>query len=306
MSLRTFRERCLQVGAYEFVGLAVAAPLYGVFFDGGAGEGAFLIIVLFLPEVLWSMAHNWAFDHAEWRACRRVASRRPHRWRILHAMTHEAGSTVVTLPVIMLVTGQGVWGALVIDLWLGAFYAVYAYLFHLGYDRLRPVPAPEVVTVVRGRAVHLSGPVGAAGSARDQRGAGAAIQQLPHDFGQRGRQGDPRLEVKPADKTRVGAGEPADAGIGRIGRTGEVGIIDRDKVGGQEIAERVEQDARLVLGRGPAERALRRGAHPLDLDRDEKVVLQLDRALHGGARVIGRAEVEGQRVGGHRRGAERK
>jgi uncharacterized membrane protein len=52
---------------------------------------------------------------------------------------------VVTWPVIVAMTGLS-WGeALLAELGLTLAYAGYAYLYHLGYDRLRPVraaPAP--------------------------------------------------------------------------------------------------------------------------------------------------------------------
>jgi uncharacterized membrane protein len=158
MSLRSVRERWLQICAYEFVGLAVAAPLYGVVFGGGATEGAVVIIALFLPELLWSVMHNATFDWVEWRYARRVASSRPHRWRVIHAVSHEVTSTVISLPVIMLVTDHGIMGALVVDLWLGVFYAVYAYLFHIVFDWLRPVPPLVVETVLRQEQPQGGGP----------------------------------------------------------------------------------------------------------------------------------------------------
>jgi len=141
MSLRSVRERALQVSCYEIAGVAVAAPLYGMIFGGGPAEGVLLIIALFIPELLWSMMHNALFDRVEWQLTGRVASDRSHRWRIIHAVSHETTSVVVSLPVIMLLTDHGVIVALLIDLWLTVFYTVYAYLFHLAYDRLRPVTA---------------------------------------------------------------------------------------------------------------------------------------------------------------------
>lgn len=47
----------------------------------------------------------------------------------------------VTLPVLVVLGGHGLAKALMLNLGLTALYAVYAYGFHLGYDRLRPVQA---------------------------------------------------------------------------------------------------------------------------------------------------------------------
>jgi Chlorhexidine efflux transporter len=46
----------------------------------------------------------------------------------------------------MAMGGHGFWRALAIDIGLTLFYAVYAYGFHLVYDRLRPVSrAPAAI-----------------------------------------------------------------------------------------------------------------------------------------------------------------
>jgi uncharacterized membrane protein len=296
MSLRSLRERWLQVGAYELVGLAVVAPLYGVFFDGGASEGAVLIIALFLPEVGWSVVHNWLFDRAEWRFFHRVASDRPHCWRIIHAASHEVTAAIVTLPVIMVVTGHGLSQALIIDIWLGLCYGIYAYLFHIVYDRLRPVPAPVVLTVLQGEAAHLARAPGR-GSPADKRGAGAAEQQFGHNALQRRREDKAGLVIDPGFQPFAGMREPPYPRIGRIGWPGEVGIVDRGDLLRQQIPQRIEQDVGFGAGRRPAERSLRSGTRALDFDRDEMGALQLDGAQHRGAGIAGGMQVEGQRMG---------
>lgn len=139
MALRSFRERALQACAYECGGLLVAAPLYAVLFDASATESVVLTLALSVAVTLWAPLHNWAFDAVEWRRARRVASDRPHRWRVAHALSLEASSTLVTVPLVMVVGGHGFWTALVVDLGFTAVYVAYSYLFHLAYDRLRPV-----------------------------------------------------------------------------------------------------------------------------------------------------------------------
>jgi uncharacterized membrane protein len=57
----------------------------------------------------------------------------------VHAVLHEATAIVVTCPVIFAMTPLGWADALLADLGLTLVYAAYAYVFHLGFDRLRPV-----------------------------------------------------------------------------------------------------------------------------------------------------------------------
>jgi uncharacterized membrane protein len=59
---------------------------------------------------------------------------------VLHAVGLEATSALVTWPLIVAVTGLGWLEALVADFGLTLAYALYGYLFHLAFDRLRPVP----------------------------------------------------------------------------------------------------------------------------------------------------------------------
>jgi len=145
MSLRNLRERVIQTLAFETGGLLLAAPAFALIFGATPGESLLFLALLSVAVMLWSPLHNTVFDLLDWRLNRRLASERPHGLRLVHAITHEVTTLVVTLPVIMLWTGLGLWQAVLLDLGISAFYAAYAYLFHLVYDRLRPVRALAVV-----------------------------------------------------------------------------------------------------------------------------------------------------------------
>ncbi len=139
MALRSLRERIVQTVCYEAGGIALAAPIYASLF-GASGQDSFaLITVLALALLVWSPIHNALFDWLDLRRTGRVASDRPHRWRIVHATSHEATSMLLTVPIIMTMTGLGFWPAAALDLGLTLFYIAYAYGFHLAFDRARPV-----------------------------------------------------------------------------------------------------------------------------------------------------------------------
>lgn len=142
MTLRTPRERAVQVLCFEAGGLLVAVPLYALASGEDAGRSALLIAALSVAVMAWSPIHNTLFDVAELRWAGRVASDRPHRWRAVHALSHEASALLVTLPIVMGLTGLGLGGALLVEAGLTALYAGYAYAFHWGFDRLRPVAGP--------------------------------------------------------------------------------------------------------------------------------------------------------------------
>jgi uncharacterized membrane protein len=139
MTLRTARERVIQTLAYEAGGLAVATPLYALAFGIEAGESALVLAAVSAAMMIWSPIHNTLFDLVEWRMMRRLASDRPHSDRVLHALSHEVTAAVVTVPILMLLSGLGFMEALVADIGLSVVYTIYAYTFHCFYDRLRPI-----------------------------------------------------------------------------------------------------------------------------------------------------------------------
>jgi uncharacterized membrane protein len=139
MTIRSPRERTIQAICYELGGLLLAGPLYAVYAGQGAAAGFGVILTLAVACMLWSPLHNTVFDLIDWRLSGRLASDRPHRWRLVHALTHEATSAAVTVPILVVLGGHGWAEALLVDLTLTAAYAGYAYVFHLIYDRWRPV-----------------------------------------------------------------------------------------------------------------------------------------------------------------------
>jgi uncharacterized membrane protein len=137
--VRSAPERALQTLWFEAIGIAVVAPLYALGAGDSMSSSALLLLALSLAVMAWSAGFNTAFDRLEAHWTGRRASDRPQRWRIAHALLHEASAVLVTWPLIVALTELSWPEALVADLALTLTYAAYAYLFHLGFDRLRPV-----------------------------------------------------------------------------------------------------------------------------------------------------------------------
>ncbi len=138
-SLRSARERVLQTLWFEGLGLVIVAPLYGWVAGAGMAESFALIAAVSLAVMVWAALFNTVFDAIEWRLAGHVASDRPHRLRLLHAVLFETSAAVVTCPVIVWITGMGWVDALLADMALTLTYAAYGYAFHWLFDRLRPV-----------------------------------------------------------------------------------------------------------------------------------------------------------------------
>ncbi len=139
MSLRSLRERVIQTVSYELGGILIATPLYALVFSASLDGSLAMMAMLSVAVMLWSPLHNTVFDVIDLRLTGRVASDRPHRLRILHAVSHEATSLIVTVPLLMVFGGHSLFEAVVVDFGLTALFAVYAYIFNILYDRLRPV-----------------------------------------------------------------------------------------------------------------------------------------------------------------------
>jgi uncharacterized membrane protein len=152
--IRSARERLIQTLWFEGIGLAIVAPLYGWVAGMGLGDSFGLIASVSIVVMAWSALFNTLFDLVERRLAGRVASERPHRWRTVHATLHELTALVVSCPVIYAMTDLGWWGALLADLGLTVAYAAYAYVFHLAFDRLRPVGQAGRIPGALGRNGH--------------------------------------------------------------------------------------------------------------------------------------------------------
>lgn len=145
--LRDWWERAIQTLCYELGGLLVVGPIWKFATGASATESAFMLICLSAAVIVWMAAYNTVFDVVEYRVTGLVASVRPHRWRVFHAIGLEASSVIVTLPVIMFVTDLTWLEAIAAELGLTLAYSVYSYFFHLGFDRLRPVQPYPAITI---------------------------------------------------------------------------------------------------------------------------------------------------------------
>ena len=139
MVLRSIRERVIQTLSYEIIGLVLISPLVAAFHGMANSDSVTLLVAVSLTCLAWVPIHNSLFDLVELRCSDRLASDRPQCWRLVHAASLEITSTLVTVPVILWFTGYGFWRAVLFDVSLTLAYMGYAYLFHLTYDRLRPI-----------------------------------------------------------------------------------------------------------------------------------------------------------------------
>ncbi|SDU13305.1 Uncharacterized membrane protein [Pseudomonas pohangensis] len=136
--IRSFRERLLQCLCYEAIGVCAFMPLVSLLLDKQAGAALLLLLPLSLAAVSTTVLFNSLFDHLEYKHCGRLASNRPHRVRLFHALLLEVCVALATVPLIKYQLHLSWLQALAADAVLMVLYALYGYLFFWAYDRLRP------------------------------------------------------------------------------------------------------------------------------------------------------------------------
>ncbi|HUD52735.1 PACE efflux transporter [Parvibaculum sp.] len=139
--LRSTKERVFQAVLYEAIGLALLTPAYS-FAMGLPLDNSFITMAwISTVVVVWSAIYNAVFDRLLLRWTGRPAHLKTFRIRLLHSALYEASITIFAVPIIAFMSGEGWFVAFIADLGFTAVYFGYTYLFHLVYDRVRPVRA---------------------------------------------------------------------------------------------------------------------------------------------------------------------
>ena len=139
--LRTPLDRARQVLFFELGGLALITPPFVWLSGVSVMDSLGLLAIIALIAALWNALYNTCFDWVEGRLTGRTADYRPYALRIAHALGFEGGLVLVSLPIVMVWTGMGWLEALLADVGLAIAYALYAFVFNIGYDRVFPIDA---------------------------------------------------------------------------------------------------------------------------------------------------------------------
>ena len=141
--LRSPFDRVRQVVFFELGGLLLITPPFVWASGVPAMDSLAMLALIALIAALWNAVYNTLFDWVEGRVTGRTADHRPYGLRIAHALGFEGGLVLITLPIVMAWTGMGWLEALLADIGLAIAYALYAFVFNLGYDRVFPIDSPN-------------------------------------------------------------------------------------------------------------------------------------------------------------------
>ena len=140
MPLRPYRERVLQSVIFEAIGLALVIPAYAAAFGQTRAHSTLVMLAISAAVLVVSPLHNWVYDRIDWHRTGRTACRRSGLGRLCHAVSHELALMGASVPILMLLAGHTLAQTLMINLWMTLFYVAFTALFHLAWDRLRPLP----------------------------------------------------------------------------------------------------------------------------------------------------------------------
>lgn len=134
-------RRVLQAVLYEVIAIAVVGPALSLAFDKPQTSTFGLAVVLSTIALTWNYAFNWIFERWE---SRQLVRGRSFARRLAHGAGFEGGLVVILVPVMSSWLQISPAAAFVANLWLLAFFFVYAIVFTWAFDRVFGLPASAV------------------------------------------------------------------------------------------------------------------------------------------------------------------
>lgn len=143
IATRTTADRLRHTVMFEFFLIGMLAPLMSLMLEKSVVELGLLALAISVKAMLINLIYNYLFD--KWDVSKgRVPTERSLPYRILHAMGLELTLTATSLPLIIWWLGLTFWQALLMDIAMIIAVMIYALVFNWIYDRVFPVPQPQV------------------------------------------------------------------------------------------------------------------------------------------------------------------
>lgn len=138
VKLRSLKDRIRYTVIFETVLLTMLVPAGMIFYDRDILDIGLLGVVLVVKAMVLNIIYNWVFDRLEARTGR-VASDRPHKLRIIHAIGFEVTLAITSIPIYTWWLKITVLEAILIDVVVTTFIVGYTYIFTLVYDLVFPI-----------------------------------------------------------------------------------------------------------------------------------------------------------------------
>lgn len=142
--MRTVKDRIRHTILFELLGVILVIPIGSLLFNYPVTDFGFVSVMATIIATVWNFVYNFLFDLVMKYF---LGHTMKNLWlRIVHAPLFELGLLFFLLPVISWYLQISLLAALVMDIFLMAFYIVYGFVFNWIYDLVFPIPEGSTST----------------------------------------------------------------------------------------------------------------------------------------------------------------
>lgn len=134
MQARSLADRVRHALMFELIALLLFIPLFTYFLGFSISSMGVVGIVSSIVATLWNFIYNILYDRVVYKL--RGKLDKSLKDRILHAFLFEFGLLFLLIPFISWYLKIKLIDALIMDVWIVAYYLFFAFLFNLAYDRV--------------------------------------------------------------------------------------------------------------------------------------------------------------------------
>lgn len=134
MQARSLADRIRHALMFEVIALLLFIPIFTYFLGFSVASMGVVGIVSSIVATLWNFIYNIIYDKALYKL--RGKLDKTLKDRIFHAIFFEFGLLFLLIPFISWYLKITLIDALIMDVWIVAFYLFFAFLFNLVYDRI--------------------------------------------------------------------------------------------------------------------------------------------------------------------------
>lgn len=136
--MRTTKDRIRHTLLFQFIAMSIVVPGSAAIMGTNLTQTGLLTVTLAVVATLWNYFYNWAVDQGMQRYLKRLNK----TWgeRVAHAVGYETLLLLGTTPLVIWFLDLSLNAAFAYNTSMMVFFAAYAFLFNLTYDKVFPIP----------------------------------------------------------------------------------------------------------------------------------------------------------------------
>ncbi len=134
MQARSLADRIRHALMFEVIALTLFIPIFTYFLGFSITSMGVVGIVSSIVATLWNFIYNIIYDKVVYKL--RGKLEKSLKDRVLNALFFEFGLLFLLIPFISWYLKITIEDALIMDIWIVAYYLFFAFLFNLAYDRV--------------------------------------------------------------------------------------------------------------------------------------------------------------------------